>query len=66
MFDGFTQAAPRFPERITVMTPKGTRSAIARAAHREKVTPAELLRRFLADKGRLESIGFETENEAPR
>jgi hypothetical protein len=48
--DGFTQAAPRFPERVTVHVPKGMRSSIMRAAEREKTTPADLMRRLLTEK----------------
>ena len=48
--DGFTQAAPRFPERVTVHVPKGMRSTLMRAAERERTTPADLMRRLLAEK----------------
>ena len=47
--DGFNQVAPRFPERVAVQLPKGMRSAIRRAAERERVTPAEFMRRVLAE-----------------
>jgi hypothetical protein len=50
--DGFTQAAPRFPERVTVNVPKGMRTSLMRAAEREKTTPADLMRRMLAEKVR--------------
>ena len=49
-FDGFRQVAPRFPERVAVQVPKGMRSALKRAAERERMTPAELMRRILAEK----------------
>jgi hypothetical protein len=48
--DGFVQVAPRYPDRLTVCVPNGVRSAIRRAAEREHVTPAELIRRTLAEK----------------
>jgi hypothetical protein len=48
--EGFSQAAPRFPERVTVHVPKGMTAAIKRAADREKTTPAELIRRVVAEK----------------
>jgi hypothetical protein len=48
--DEFTEAAPRYPERVTVHAPRGTRSSLMRAAEREKTTPADLMRRILAEK----------------
>ena len=44
---GFRNAAPRFPERISVHLPKGMRSAMARAAEEKGVSPPELGRRAL-------------------
>jgi hypothetical protein len=41
-------AAPRYPEKVSVYLPKGMRMAIERAASRENITAPELMRRALA------------------
>ena len=48
--EGFVQVVPRFPERVTVCAPRGMRAALSRAAERENTTPAEFIRRILAEK----------------
>jgi hypothetical protein len=48
--DAFVQVAPRYPDRLTVCVANGVRSAIKRAAQQQHTTPAELVRRVLAEK----------------
>jgi hypothetical protein len=43
-----SNAAPRYPEKVSVYLPKGMRMAIERAASRENITAPELMRRALA------------------
>jgi hypothetical protein len=45
----FVPAAPRYPEQISVAVPRGTRSAVARAAERQQIPHSELLRRVIAE-----------------
>ncbi len=46
----FRNAAPRFPEKVSVYLPKGARAAIERIAEKTGITPPELLRRAIAEK----------------
>lgn len=45
--EGFVPVAPKYPEKIAVLLPKGARSAIRRAAERENTTPADFVRRCI-------------------
>lgn len=45
----FRNAAPRYPEKISVYLPKGARAALERAAAEKGVTPPELVRRALTE-----------------
>lgn len=46
----FRNAAPRYPEKVSVYLPKGARAAIDRIAEKTGVTSPELLRQAIADK----------------
>ncbi|MCW2286229.1 hypothetical protein M2323_004032 [Rhodoblastus acidophilus] len=46
----FRNAAPRFPEKVSVYLPKGARAAIERAAEQTGVTAPELLRLAIVEK----------------
>lgn len=46
----FRNAAPRYPEKVSVYLPKGARAAIERAAEKTGVTAPELLRRVISEK----------------
>lgn len=46
----FRNAAPRFPEKISVYLPKGARAALEQAAAESGVTAPELLRRVISEK----------------
>ena len=47
----FRNAAPRYPEKISVYLPKGARAALERAAAEKGVTPPELVRELCANVG---------------
>jgi hypothetical protein len=46
----FRNAAPRYPEKVSVYLPKGARAAIERIAEKAGITSPELLRRAIAEK----------------
>lgn len=45
--DHFPDAAPRYPDRIAVQAPRGTRAALKRTAEAERVSVPELVRRAI-------------------
>lgn len=45
--DHFPDAAPRFPDRIAVQAPRGTRERLRRAAEAEHLTVPDLIRRAI-------------------
>jgi hypothetical protein len=45
--DGFTQVAPRYPERFAMGLPRGLREAVRVEAARRGVSAAEIARRAL-------------------
>ena len=47
VLDHFPDAAPRYPDRVAVQVPRGTRAALKRAAEAEHVTVPELVRRTI-------------------
>ena len=47
-FDHWPESEPRYPDRLAVAAPRGTRAALKQRAEAERVTVPELLRRIIA------------------
>jgi hypothetical protein len=46
--EGFVQAAPQFPERVTIHVPRGMGAALKRSAKREGTSVSDLMRRSIS------------------